>query len=887
VQTYTGEVTLGNDVVLTGSLVTLGEIIGVNYSLEIDGNGELNGGSGIGDLTVTGDFKLLSGSLSASTVDVTGTSNITGDITTTGVDPALSYAQNYNGAVTLGSNVNFTGIANSTVQFNSTVNGNSTPAKTLTITIADVIFNGTVGTPAPNNIESITVTAGASAINANITTTRNQIYSGEVTVGGIGKRTMTSQSDNIVFNNMLTSAGVIELSAVSGDITINGETTAFQLIAEAPNGTVSVNAVSIDISNEGNEGENAAIYIKTNDFVVTSTAGSIIPGGRQVGQQWGQLCLYLPNEWKDTDGVVDGDEDEVNYNGVPFGKPNARWHQHRPLVQGKILYSFTEDSNGNGRLDRIRVQTNVPLFGGFLGFEVIVEGYAVEKFELVSAFTGKTPFDDDSFYIYLIEKAEFDGGNTPHWRIISNSTLRYASSGTLVDTSANFTPIDTIPPRIAYTLTLPEYPQTYVQMSEPAEGVVSALFDGSSVTAQSVAPANLGYLFIHSKSYDVKDLVKNIDSPTADDGYFQMDDIIDKEPEPNWSVIDPDYLPPKYPLNWGYTEYAKVIDDSSPAQSASGTIPFSDVFTPPNKLLTVDMMRNIATVKPSDFNSLNPVIRRVTDVLVSKDSAAGNYFTLPVWARPSGGGDSITQFDGTAYLEKNAIEKDGITLQARIDNNLNITPLLFWTTKNIPADMRNPKEATEDKKVGGLWLPDALSNPLYNYVPLSSGIDTTTAAPITSQLFNYDIPANKLANSDGKFEFIFRLSSTSDMFIARLGALPGEWYERIRPFSFDIQGMRYQRGGVTILNNVINSDKKETAHIRYDLPRAGRVTVQIYTLDGTLVKSIRRNENRESGSYVDTWDGSNNGGRAVARGMYFVRVVGPDIDEIRKIMVVK
>jgi flagellar hook assembly protein FlgD len=61
----------------------------------------------------------------------------------------------------------------------------------------------------------------------------------------------------------------------------------------------------------------------------------------------------------------------------------------------------------------------------------------------------------------------------------------------------------------------------------------------------------------------------------------------------------------------------------------------------------------------------------------------------------------------------------------------------------------------------------------------------------------------------------------------------------------------------------------------------------VFTLDGTLVKSIRRNEHRDVGEWTDVWDGTNNGGRPVVRGMYFVRVVAPDIDEIRKIMVVR
>jgi hypothetical protein len=131
------------------------------------------------------------------------------------------------------------------------------------------------------------------------------------------------------------------------------------------------------------------------------------------------------------------------------------------------------------------------------------------------------------------------------------------------------------------------------------------------------------------------------------------------------------------------------------------------------------------------------------------------------------------------------------------------------------------------------------------------------------------------------------------MFITRLdiplgsNTIPDNWYRLVRPFSFDIQDVRLQRGGVTILNNVINSDNMEETYIRYHLVRPGRVTIQVYTLDGTLVRSIRRNEFRAAGVYTDVWNGTNNAGRPVARGMYFVRVVGPDIDEIRKVMVVR
>jgi len=752
----------------------------------------------------------------------------------------------------------------------------------------------------------------------------------KLTLGGSGKSII--KAANIILNDITAAtpaADIMELEA-GGNITINGNVTAYQLIAKASGGTVSVKAITIDPSNTGNEADSAAIYIVADTFVVTSTTpSSIIPGGKPVGAQWGQLCLELRNNWEDLLFIIDGDEDDVENIG---SVPGARWHQHLPpvIINGRIIYSFTEDSDGNGRLDRIRVQTNVALNGDFSGFVVIVDGYEIninegsvtKGFDLVSTLTGKTPFDDDSFYIYLKENPDTAGGNTPHWSVSENTSLANKTGTALVGDPAadkDIKPIDTIPPRIAYTLTIPGHPQTYVRMSEPVVDSsgqdISASFGGLSVQSMSQAePAGLGYLFNLSDSLKIEDLAKNSGSLFLADGYLEMDDVVDMELEPDWSAIDPT-APPKYPLNWGYTGYAKVKDAVN-AQEASGNIPASSVFTPPNKLLTVDMINNLAQgvpVVPAP-GSPNTVIRRATDVLVSRapdKTDSENYFAWPVWARfkkslnvPYAAGNDvfwgqqstdtgiIWQFDGTNYLETSFIESnEGLELQARMNDSLSGDPVLFWTTSNIPAEYRNPHEASEARKTGGLWLPNVLNPLLYNYVPMSDGINSKPADSSSSKLYNYEIAASDIADS-AKFEFIFRLSNISDLFIVRLdiprgGAIPAKWYTLLRPFVFEIHNMRRQRGGVTIMNNVINSNNRETAFIRYHLTRPGRVTVQIYTLDGTLVKSLRRNDQREAGEWTDAWDGTNNGGRAVARGMYFVRVVGPDIDEIRKIMVIK
>jgi len=399
-----------------------------------------------------------------------------------------------------------------------------------------------------------------------------------------------------------------------------------------------------------------------------------------------------------------------------------------------------------------------------------------------------------------------------------------------------------------------------------------------------------------------------------------------------------------------YTGNSHIVEDpEKPIPLTPDLLPpdnpnrLTGIFLPPNRMLTPEMMRRleeyaagitVAKVTPSDFITNGEVKRRITDVLVSippTSTDSENYFAWPVWARYADismlpglnpGGDFwgqqntdsgvIWAFDGTKFLEAR-----DITLQARLnrDGLTNFNSLSLYFAADVPAEWRNPAQTgIRGRQSGGLWLPElspSLSpnaNSLF-YIAPSKLVNTTgrlsfypanhvtPSASSSSPLFIFDIPRTK---SGVKLDFLFRLEGNITdpnidpyLFVARLDAPAGanlraiEWWKMIRPFSFDIQDIRLQRGGVTILNNVINSDAREIAHIRYHLVRPGRVTIQIYTLDGTLVKSIRRNEYREAGEWTDVWDGTNNGGRAVARGMYYVRVVAPDIDEIRNIMVVK
>jgi hypothetical protein len=831
---------------ITATTVTLGgTVTGAGHSLTITGNAVFNG--------------IVS---NVATLSVSGISTINADIDTTG-------AQTYTGAVTVNGDRTFTANGGELITFGSTVGSSDATPRALTINNANVQFDGAAG-GAGNPISVLTVNAGTAAmINANITTTGNQSYGGAVTLSGAGNHSLVSTGGDITIAGTVTAlsgsvmiqangitteeitangaTGIIRLESTGANIAINGNITGHQLLAIAANGSVTVGAVTINAANTGNEGESAAIYVRAASFIATGPANSIVPGG-----PGGQLCLNLPVSWTNSGNVVDGAE-------------YLRWHCHLP-TEGRILYSFTEDENGDGRLDRIRVQTNLALNGDFFGFDVRIEGYEIDHSKGNDGHGGHNGFElvsghNDSFYIYLNQKSELDGGSTPQWSVTRNESLKDSTDTSFMGnslTDRNITPIDTIPPRIAYTLALPGHNQIYVQMSEPVNPA-SALIDSFdiggtyTITAASSPIGSHGYLLNLDDSFDVDTLAGLTITGSLIDGFFSVEDMADHS-TPHATI---DGVAPKYPVNWGYTAYA----------ADSG----SNVLVPPNRLIN----NTVPLSGITHANSAAPVIRRVTDVLVSMspNSLGTNYFAWPVWAENDKG--NIRIFDGAAFLEAGG---SAIELGARINTVL------------AGSDLRLFYKITAHGNSKTLWQP---FSSLYYFAP-DGEADMLSGTPVPpSNLFNYSFPN---IDSGNRVEFYFYIGSSTpntDQFIARLdirpgAAIPSNWYNLVRPFSFDVQGVQRQRGGVTILNNVINSDAGEEAVIRYILVRPGRVTIQVYTLDGTLVKSLMRNEYREAGEFDDVrWNGSNNSGRAVARGMYFVRVVAPDIDEIRKIMVVR
>lgn len=92
---------------------------------------------------------------------------------------------------------------------------------------------------------------------------------------------------------------------------------------------------------------------------------------------------------------------------------------------------------------------------------------------------------------------------------------------------------------------------------------------------------------------------------------------------------------------------------------------------------------------------------------------------------------------------------------------------------------------------------------------------------------------------------------------------------------------------VTILNNVFNPDKGESAVVHYKVYENCKVTISVYNRNGDLIKNLLDTTTPEEGEYEVIWDGTNSNGNKVASGIYAVVVKTPDYEYKGKVAITR
>jgi hypothetical protein len=77
-----------------------------------------------------------------------------------------------------------------------------------------------------------------------------------------------------------------------------------------------------------------------------------------------------------------------------------------------------------------------------------------------------------------------------------------------------------------------------------------------------------------------------------------------------------------------------------------------------------------------------------------------------------------------------------------------------------------------------------------------------------------------------------------------------------------------------------------TTSINYAMPKGGQVTIMVYDLLGSVVKTLV-NQYQTEGSYRVTWDASNDNGQQVNTGNYIVKMVAGNYTTTRKMTLMK
>jgi hypothetical protein len=606
------------------------------------------------------------------------------------------------------------------------------------------------------------------------------------------------------------------------------------------------------------------------------------------------------------------------------------YYNYNWLVANNFFYSFTEDSDGNGRIDRIRVQAAFELVLKPGTFRASVTGYEVDTTKGTNGYAVGTGLTDvDCLYIYLKEKDYSDTSARLSWRVEQNDALQdFATQSINIGLPEHdpMTTWDTAPPRLNYALTLPVesgYGQIYVQFSEPVEvpstGVTVPL-PNTVGTFAATGAEDSDRLIQVTQGYTVADLAES----DATYPKFTVTDVEDKaEIASDYKSRDNEfyaylYPSPKYPKDWTYTEYVEIKGNGSVS------FPFKVITPSASPILLSDMKIKNWTDYSASGNLLDNTqslpygtdTHRVTDVLISVPPSLlylNRYFVWPIWAKYKESANAANDNPGDGFWKqkpedtgiiwefygKKYLEDEDIDLQAKRNSALlNLVPEIYFGLSVPDAYRGRAISGGYGHGNPGLWLPKVGPLDFLNLVPkfLPPGdYDSYSRPPDTglSVNSNYIYHFSKGDyESPAMLDFFFHLGGTPpDLFAARLDIKPGapipsNWYQLVRPFSFEIHDITRQRSGVTILNNVINPNNGESTYVHYQLVKGGQVTIQVFTLDGTMVDILYRGH-RDAGEYREVWGGKNRGGRAVARGMYFIRVVGPDIDEIRKVMVVK
>ncbi|GEM_PF-4457663 len=221
------------------------------------------------------------------------------------------------------------------------------------------------------------------------------------------------------------------------------------------------------------------------------------------------------------------------------------------------------------------------------------------------------------------------------------------------------------------------------------------------------------------------------------------------------------------------------------------------------------------------------------------------------------------------YAPTNAVKavtaNDGMKLITDFGGSqfLNASDILV----NVTLD-RDPKDADN------VWIYyDVSENPDGAYGPNMN--DRAVKLSWNGMTWQGLIPANDSEFKDG--ETVKFIVSVDHVVYDNAGT----------PYMYQIKQRPDQGQNFNVFPTILDLRIDQNINILYEVVKKGRVRIDIYDLKGDLVRRYDEGV-KEPGKYGPIlWDGKNHAGMTVAVGMYFVTIRAKDVNQVRKVIIIK
>lgn len=452
-----------------------------------------------------------------------------------------------------------------------------------------------------------------------------------------------------------------------------------------------------------------------------------------------------------------------------------------------------------------------------------------------NGFFTQTDVDDSYFSFQMLPDANNFPVQATMWIGYAPTLTQTGAANVITDIAGNamqpftgYTSIERIPPQIAVTLAIADTNLIYLRFNEYVKGAGGAPLDPTDFAVEdgTGAPSGISVTNVQPLLTDPTDPVATLDMLLTLDANLTREHVLRFRVGP----------------------------------SAAGSI--EDRFA--------------AQIEADEDN-------RVTDIAmgVIAPTAAWNEIQ-----REDLYGDEFAGLLDASEFEGNGVLLDRTTtLQATIlpvPSNPGVNdglPVLMYYDVEPPEEYLTPEGYWVIEESGIIDDPETQEA---ESVPRNDQARTLSPISVSGPVREFIIPdTDEEFQAGGEVEFMFSVAGIP----AARATDPGD-PRSVDQWSFNVTPFVTQRSGVTILNNVIYPENGDKTVLSLQIEQSGMFTVQVFTLDGQVVNVLQRGR-LASGEHFLTWDGTNAGGRIVASGLYFVRVVGPGVDEIRKVLVAK